>query len=90
MGSYKSGFCGTLEHSGCAPFYENGARAATRYGVCACSCHKDDQKLIALALSATAHWGVADDSNIATTDELHRHLDTVNAVLAAGRKDDTR
>lgn len=88
--SYLSGFCGTLAHARCRGVAVNGVNAETRYLACRCGCHDGDQAVRdrVLALTADLPGVILDNLSApldASAEELHRYLDTINAVLRTRR-----
>lgn len=84
--AYRSGYCGidttpdSPSHSRCPAFCVNGVRAATRYVMCACSCHDGDEALLERILGETKAWGATPPQTASLVGMLD-YLARTNAVV---------
>jgi hypothetical protein len=77
---YRSGFCGSGQHGMCPLMAVNGSRAASRYAVCACDCHREDPGARDAVVAVTGAWPVPHPDPNASMDDLARYLEAVNLI----------
>lgn len=70
----------------CSCLSLNGVRAASRYVVCRCDCHYQDDETVKTVVAAMGDWDVAPPLG-GSFEELSRYVDQVNA-LARPRNDE--